>query len=97
RIQALSVDIERQKQVLKKLETDEILALRQLNAVLDPLARLPLEISSEIFFQCLPPIPEPGATRVPLLLLNVCNSWSCIAISTPALWASIRVQFPRPG
>ncbi|KAJ7757804.1 hypothetical protein DFH07DRAFT_459627 [Mycena maculata] len=96
RIHALSVDIERQKEVLKQLETDKTLAQRQLNAILDPMARLPLEISSEIFVQCLPPVPEPGITLIPMLLLNVCNSWSHIALSTPALWASIHVQFPRP-
>ncbi|KAJ7757771.1 hypothetical protein DFH07DRAFT_919594 [Mycena maculata] len=95
-IKKISADIERQKEVLNKLETSKSLIQRQLNAVLDPLARLPLEISSEIFIQCLPPIVEPGAARMPMLLLDICNSWSRIAISTPALWTTIRVQFPRP-
>ncbi|KAJ7434805.1 hypothetical protein B0H11DRAFT_2116125 [Mycena galericulata] len=30
-----------------------------------------------------------------MLLLNVCNTWTDIALSTPALWADIRVVFPR--
>ncbi|KAJ7762051.1 hypothetical protein DFH07DRAFT_815083 [Mycena maculata] len=92
-IERVSVDIERQKDVLKKLETSK---RRQLNAVLDPMARLPLEISTEIFIQCLPPFPERGSSHIPMLLLNVCNAWTEIALSTPALWSAIRVQFPRP-
>ncbi|KAJ7757787.1 hypothetical protein DFH07DRAFT_459229 [Mycena maculata] len=95
-VQALSVDIDRQRRVLKKLEGDKIIALRQLNAILDPVTWLPLEISSEIFVQSLPPVPEPGATPIPLLFLNICHSWSHIALSTPALWATIHVEFPRP-
>ncbi|KAJ7024545.1 hypothetical protein C8F04DRAFT_1131315, partial [Mycena alexandri] len=70
---------------------------RQLNAIRDPLTCLPLEISSEIFFQCLPPgplHPRPGARTPPLLLLNICNSWTDIALYTPALWSSIYLDFP---
>ncbi|KAJ7757765.1 hypothetical protein DFH07DRAFT_772756 [Mycena maculata] len=82
-IEQISVDIERQREVLKKLETNKSLLQRRLNAVLDPVARLPLEISSEIFFQCLPPLPERGTRFLPMIFLNICNSWSRIAISTP--------------
>ncbi|KAJ7762024.1 hypothetical protein DFH07DRAFT_1020299 [Mycena maculata] len=53
-----------------------------------------LEISS---IQCLPELPVPGASHIPMLFLNICNSWSYIALSTPALWATIHVQFPRPA
>ncbi|KAJ7457960.1 hypothetical protein B0H11DRAFT_203451 [Mycena galericulata] len=94
-IEKLSADIERQKKILKDLEHNKSLYQRQLNAARDPVARLPLEISSEIFLQSLPSLPEPGAHRVPMLLLNVCNAWSEIALSTPALWATIAVVFPR--
>ncbi|KAJ6523351.1 hypothetical protein B0H19DRAFT_866849, partial [Mycena capillaripes] len=64
---------------------------RQLNALRDPIARLPLEISSEIFLQCLSENPTPDAEIAPTLLLNVCNSWSNIALSTPTLWNVIHV------
>ncbi|KAJ7457961.1 hypothetical protein B0H11DRAFT_1818053, partial [Mycena galericulata] len=94
-IEKLSADIERQKKILKDLEHNKSLYQRQLNAARDPVTRLPLEISSEIFLQSLPSVPEPGVHRVPMLLLNVCNAWSEIAISTPALWAAIAVVFPR--
>ncbi|KAJ7757773.1 hypothetical protein DFH07DRAFT_459105 [Mycena maculata] len=94
-IENICIDIERQKEVLKTLETSKSRLQSQLNAVLDPVERLPLEISSEIFVQCLPPLPEPGAHHLPILLLNVCNSWSRIALSIPTLWTAIHVQFPR--
>ncbi|KAJ7924445.1 hypothetical protein B0H13DRAFT_1194275 [Mycena leptocephala] len=94
RIAQLSVDIEMQKELLRQLENSKSAAQGQLNAIRDPLARLPLEISSEIFLQCLPFHPTPGARSAPMLLLNVCNAWTHIALSTPALWASIDLEFP---
>ncbi|KAJ7682388.1 hypothetical protein DFH06DRAFT_1388981 [Mycena polygramma] len=95
RIEAISSEIDLQKELLKKLERDKSLAQRQLNAVLDPVARLPPEISSEIFLYSLPSIPErPAAHNVPMLLLNVCHSWTDIATSIPALWATICVPCP---
>ncbi|KAJ7787108.1 hypothetical protein B0H14DRAFT_3893292 [Mycena olivaceomarginata] len=84
------------KELLKKLEQDRSLARRQLNAVMDPVARLPLEISSEIFLQTLGPSPlKPGARHVPMLPLNFWNGWTTIALSTPTLWTAIRIDFAR--
>ncbi|KAJ7026975.1 hypothetical protein C8F04DRAFT_1123824 [Mycena alexandri] len=34
------------------------------------------------------------ARTPPLLLLNICNSWTDIALYTPALWSSIYLDFP---
>ncbi|KAJ7774949.1 hypothetical protein B0H16DRAFT_1408086, partial [Mycena metata] len=88
RIDELSAEIERQKNILDQLERSRKVAYRQLNAIRDPVARLPLEISSEIFLQCLSLSPRPPADpRVaPMLLLNICNAWTNIALSNPALW-----------
>ncbi|KAF8212146.1 hypothetical protein K438DRAFT_1228912 [Mycena galopus ATCC 62051] len=33
--------------------------------------------------------PNTQAHAVPLLLLNICNTWTNLALSTPALWATI--------
>jgi hypothetical protein len=97
RIEKLSTEIILQRELLKKLEHDKILVQRQLNSVLDPVARLPLEISSEIFLRCLPATPaEVGARHVPMLLLNICNAWTDIVLSTPSLWAAIGIVFPSP-
>ncbi|KAJ7860529.1 hypothetical protein B0H13DRAFT_1639534, partial [Mycena leptocephala] len=98
RIAKLSAEIDLQKEIVRKLERDKNLVQRQLNAVLDPVARLPLEISSEIFLQCLPALPalpRPGAEGVPMVLLNICNAWTATALSIPTLWAAIHVAHPR--
>ncbi|KAJ7463731.1 hypothetical protein FB451DRAFT_1094883 [Mycena latifolia] len=61
------------------------------------MAKMPVEISSDIFMRCLSydPIPTPDSTAAPLLFLNVCRSWNTTAISTPSLWAGIRLESPR--
>ncbi|KAK7022331.1 hypothetical protein R3P38DRAFT_1116629 [Favolaschia claudopus] len=64
-------------------------ALPTLNSVVDPIAHLPLEISSEIFILCLPERPEVKPTLSPLLFLQICRSWRDIALSTPSLWSRI--------
>ncbi|KAJ7457979.1 hypothetical protein B0H11DRAFT_203996 [Mycena galericulata] len=95
RLAKISADIELQKAVLKNLEHSKILVRRQLNSVRDPVARLPLEISSEIFIQCLPPLPlPPGPHQIPMILLNICSAWTDIALSTPALWTASFISCP---
>ncbi|KAJ7457320.1 hypothetical protein FB451DRAFT_1008992, partial [Mycena latifolia] len=90
----LSADISRQKEVLKSLERSKSAAQHQLNALRDPVARLPVELSSEIFIQCLPSRPAPNAGDAPLLLLSICKAWTDIALSTPALWTAIHADKP---
>ncbi|KAF7361432.1 hypothetical protein MSAN_01176300 [Mycena sanguinolenta] len=97
RIAKLDTEIDLQRELLKNLERDKSLVQRQLNNVLDPVARLPLEISSEIFLQCLRPFPDHGARNVPMLFLNICNTWTDIALSIPALWSAINIAFPCPS
>ncbi|KAJ7302114.1 hypothetical protein DFH08DRAFT_978219 [Mycena albidolilacea] len=106
RIDESSAEIAVYKMLLKKLEQDRSLVQRQLNAVLDPISRLPLEISSEIFLLSLAadhitkehpnPLPKPGAHSVLMAPMNVSNTWSAIALATLALWTAIRVDFPVP-
>ncbi|KAJ6466729.1 hypothetical protein C8R47DRAFT_1153508 [Mycena vitilis] len=95
RIEALSFRITVQTELLRSLEREKSLAQRQLNAVLDPVARLPIEIASEIFLHSLPFIPErPSIDYIPMLLLDVCTAWNNIALSIPQLWATICVVCP---
>ncbi|KAJ6463972.1 hypothetical protein C8R45DRAFT_505370 [Mycena sanguinolenta] len=96
-IAKISADIETQEEVLRQLRISKSAAQRELNALRDPIALLPVEISSEIFFQCLPSSPSPTRHEAPMLLLNVCHIWSDIALSTPALWASIHINPHRSG
>ncbi|KAJ7649881.1 hypothetical protein FB45DRAFT_886267 [Roridomyces roridus] len=52
-IATVSADIERQTEVLRGLHREKSHLLRQLNAMRDPIAKLPLEIAAEIFLQCI--------------------------------------------
>ncbi|KAJ7641564.1 hypothetical protein FB45DRAFT_1022304 [Roridomyces roridus] len=97
RIEEISSEVDRQKEILGKLERDKSLLQRQLNAIRDPITRLPLEISSEIFFKCLPDRPTPDGRSIPTRLLGVCNTWTNIALSNPGLWSRIHVCFPCPA
>ncbi|KAJ7687690.1 hypothetical protein B0H17DRAFT_1136049 [Mycena rosella] len=95
RIDKLSADIIRQKEVLTNLERSKSGAQRQLNAFRDPMARLPLEISSEIFVLCLgSSLAQTRARCAPMLLLNICNGWTDIALCNTALWDSIHLHQP---
>jgi hypothetical protein len=77
------------------LENNRHAVQRQLNSASDPIARLPLEISSEIFIECLGiPLPSSGAHRAPMLLMNICWNWTDIVLATPALWAAIDAEDP---
>jgi hypothetical protein len=67
------------------LEHDKRLAQRQLNATLDPVQRLPFEISSEILVLSRSTFPNPGALHTPILLRSVCSAWSSIALAAPEL------------
>ncbi|KAJ7727239.1 hypothetical protein B0H16DRAFT_1697804 [Mycena metata] len=94
RVDEMSADTEMKKQL-------RVVKQRQLNSLRDPLAvsRLPLEISSEIFLQCLPEhspwLPQrPTPRSAPMLLMSICNTWSDIALSTSALWSTIHLETP---
>ncbi|KAJ6472756.1 hypothetical protein C8R47DRAFT_919098, partial [Mycena vitilis] len=56
---------------------------------------LPFELSSEIFLHSLPAFAVPGTQSVPILLLKICRAWTEVALSTPALWASIELHAPE--
>ncbi|KAJ6481092.1 hypothetical protein C8R45DRAFT_775789, partial [Mycena sanguinolenta] len=86
RIDEISLAVERQKQVLRDLEKSRNEARRQLNATLDPMALLLVEILSEIFVRCLSNSLRPHTVEAPLLFLRICHLWAYIAIATPSLW-----------
>ncbi|KAJ7612986.1 hypothetical protein FB45DRAFT_729841, partial [Roridomyces roridus] len=83
RIDELSEELERQKQIVKDLERQRSTVQSQLNALVDPMARLPLEISSDIFRQCLSSRHD---VRTCSTLLRVCHAWNAIALATSSLW-----------
>ncbi|KAJ6487200.1 hypothetical protein C8R47DRAFT_1128039 [Mycena vitilis] len=89
RIAELSSAIEAQKRVLEALESDRGKAQRQLNSICDPMERLPLEISSEIFMLCRTSLKINPCKLPPFL--NICHLWRTIALSTPLLWTEIDI------
>ncbi|KAK7000363.1 hypothetical protein R3P38DRAFT_3058108 [Favolaschia claudopus] len=99
-IDELSEAIEAQKLVLQSLIQKRSEAQTQLNSFLDPMARLPVEIQSEIFLLCVEKPnfddPHPHTQSTPILLLHVCRLWRDIAsLCTPRLWTAIVIDLPR--
>ncbi|KAJ7475229.1 hypothetical protein B0H11DRAFT_1728048 [Mycena galericulata] len=94
--------LSRPSQLLRphRLIEEHIAVRRTLDSVFYyPILTIPPEIMEEIFVFCLPDeedgplIPDPSLA--PLVLLNICKHWRSIALSTPRLWCSIRVNL-RP-
>ncbi|KAJ7610522.1 hypothetical protein FB45DRAFT_844654, partial [Roridomyces roridus] len=86
----ISEAIQQQKMVLRDLEQRQTTVQGQLNALLDPVTRMPPEIASEIFVQCLPEgYTSVSPSQPPTIFLHVSRSWKDIALSTPALWTSL--------
>ncbi|KAJ7592561.1 hypothetical protein C8J56DRAFT_479293 [Mycena floridula] len=64
-------------------------------AILAPIRLLSDDVLREIFVSCLPPnkAAATATADAPLLLGLICRYWRQLSLSTPALWASIQVQF----
>ncbi|KAJ7619309.1 hypothetical protein FB45DRAFT_755246 [Roridomyces roridus] len=58
-----------------------------------PIHRVPSEILSEIFVECLPSkYLDPKPSEAPLLLAAVASGWRNLAIATPRLWSRISLN-----
>ncbi|KAJ7086330.1 hypothetical protein B0H15DRAFT_740640, partial [Mycena belliarum] len=86
RLQALIQDLCARRQ----RELDYIAAHQ---ALISPARRLPQDVLQEIFLACLPTTRNAvmSAREVPLLLCRICSAWRAIALSIPALWASLHI------
>ncbi|TFK53413.1 hypothetical protein OE88DRAFT_1655530 [Heliocybe sulcata] len=76
-------------------ERDAIRAqMDECKGLLSPLRRLPLELLSHIFVDCLPgnTFIIPHRLSAPLLLTQVCSTWRRTALSTSALWCSLKIE-----
>ncbi|KAF8901857.1 hypothetical protein CPB84DRAFT_1679295, partial [Gymnopilus junonius] len=78
--------------------------IREYAAIVHPLRSLPPELLSDIFLQCQfggtldeePYIPNSfHPLQGPLLLTHVCRRWRMVALSTPGLWTTLKVQFKK--
>ncbi|KAJ7613018.1 hypothetical protein FB45DRAFT_938773 [Roridomyces roridus] len=95
RIETLTAAIEQQKQVLKDLEEQRCAAQSELNTIIAPIARLPVEISTDILLQSLP---TPGTWAAVTELERVCRQWRAIVLCTPIFWTSINDEgIPPPA
>ncbi|KAK7048922.1 hypothetical protein R3P38DRAFT_1881799 [Favolaschia claudopus] len=98
RIVDLSSNIEQHQDIIRTLQIRRSDARRALNALSDPVARLPVEVASDIFRLCVPDDQEyaqPDHRMAPLLLLRVCHQWRAIALARSALWATIELDMSR--
>ncbi|KAK7048986.1 hypothetical protein R3P38DRAFT_2872356 [Favolaschia claudopus] len=96
-IDELSSAIDAQTAILQDLITKRGDARKRLNLLLDPMARLPLEIQSYIFLEACVDEPEDVLNSLPILFLSVCRLWHDIALSTPKLWAKFQLDSTRRG
>ncbi|KAJ6585904.1 hypothetical protein B0H19DRAFT_428513 [Mycena capillaripes] len=62
-------------------------------ALISPARRLPADIVQEIFLACLPThhASVMSAKAAPIILTRICSAWRALALSTPALWASLHL------
>ncbi|KAJ7265420.1 hypothetical protein B0H12DRAFT_1321230 [Mycena haematopus] len=100
RLAEVEASIDQLKPRLEVLEDTRLSIQRQLDSVVYPVLTLPPEITSHIFLQCLPPVPNldsrskegPTSLQAPLLLLQICRIWRRLALSTPRLWVYLHLN-----
>lgn len=85
-------------QEVKNLLADPWKQLAETNAeiaILSPIRRVPPDILSTIFDQCLTTHRNPtiSASECPMLLTRVCSAWRTLAIASPRLWTRIHIPF----
>ncbi|KAJ7607938.1 hypothetical protein FB45DRAFT_1067676 [Roridomyces roridus] len=92
RIELLSTIILRQRDLLRGLEDQLSTAQSELNSTLDPMARLPFEISSDILLRS-------SCTTWEMLSMptRVSRAWRNIALGTPAFWTTISDEGVAPA
>ncbi|KAK7022427.1 hypothetical protein R3P38DRAFT_3357395 [Favolaschia claudopus] len=95
RVEQLVARLEARKLAVRDAEVTVAAARRTLNSLVDPMARLPLELQSGIFLLT-GTDHKPNPDALPLNFLFVCHLWHDIAVSTPRLWNRIIVEsLPR--
>ncbi|KAK7049074.1 hypothetical protein R3P38DRAFT_2606936 [Favolaschia claudopus] len=95
RVEQLVAGLEARKLAVRDAEVTIAAAKRSLNSLVDPMARLPLELQSGIFLLTgTDHKPNPDAS--PLNFLFVCHLWHDIAVSTPRLWNRIIIVESLP-
>ncbi|KAK7022436.1 hypothetical protein R3P38DRAFT_2628879 [Favolaschia claudopus] len=93
-IHELTDTIRFQEHLLCDLKEEQRRARKQLNSFVDPMARLPVELLSEIFTLCVSGISRSriNCCEAPMSLLQVCQSWRDVALAIPNLWTRLEVE-----
>ncbi|KAJ7165882.1 hypothetical protein C8R46DRAFT_951922, partial [Mycena filopes] len=94
RISELASAIKNHQDAIEELVKTKSEVEGDLNALVDPVAQLPLEISSEIFTLCLPSTRTLDPGQAPLIFTPICHFWRTIALSTPLLWNALSFETP---
>lgn len=106
-LQKIQRDVQRVDQEILRMraELDGLIAKREAlhnyaeahKGAISPLRRLPVEILSAIFVECLPHFPSPLSNLdAPLLTQRVCRMWKDVTRSTPKLWSFINLSLLSP-
>ncbi|KAJ7098671.1 hypothetical protein B0H15DRAFT_586530 [Mycena belliarum] len=102
RLAELDAEILKHNTILCDLRQQRTDLRRELCAVATyPVLTLPVEITAEIFMQCLPDIDDRDIytsalkTNMPILLMGVCQAWRDVALSTPMLWSTLDIHLDR--
>ncbi|KAF7354695.1 F-box domain-containing protein [Mycena sanguinolenta] len=82
------------------LRAEKEMIEEKLHSIKYPVLSLPFELTSEIFFHCLPdlqhadPIFDVSPVRLPaaVLLTQICRTWRAVALKTPRIWAIFRID-----
>ncbi|KAJ7746331.1 hypothetical protein B0H16DRAFT_1889151 [Mycena metata] len=92
-------EIAHYESLIKDLRAKIQAAQLQLDSAAFPILTLPLEITTQFFFWCLPSRSSDDndwnrlrTDHAPLSLSYVCKDWREIALSTPALWTNIEIE-----
>ncbi|KAK7022411.1 hypothetical protein R3P38DRAFT_3271178 [Favolaschia claudopus] len=93
-IYELTDTIRFQERLLCDLKGEHRRSRKQLNSFLDPMARLPVELVSEIFTLCVCGVSRPriNCCEAPMSLVQVCQSWRDVALAIPNLWTRLGID-----
>ncbi|KAG1738511.1 hypothetical protein EDB19DRAFT_894665 [Suillus lakei] len=95
-------DIKNLHQQLIKQKDRTIQSMTFHKGIGSTLWRLPSEILSQIFYDCLPEdeyLLSPALEQAPMLLTRICRAWREVAVGMPSLWCRlcVRINISRVG
>lgn len=99
RLTAFAEEIERARAELLRLEQqrDQVQdVVQELEALLSPVRRMPMDIMTKVFEHCIwdQVSPKADPRMAPLLLGQVCRSWRHLLFSLPCLWTTLHLDLP---